>query len=144
MHEGYREKVTAARRRTAQGPATGYVVRATRIDRLARRPSTCSPSSSASSTQSTIPLTGGAVGRRRRPQRAADDCRLGQTGGRRARPYPHSHRRGLQPGAEARAAHWPGAAIAQRAKAEGRRARRLRNSRAATAWGRVRFPGSQP
>jgi hypothetical protein len=46
-----------------------------------------------------------AIGRHRHQHRAIDDCRAGWTGGRRARSYPH--RRGTQPGAEARAAHGP-------------------------------------
>jgi hypothetical protein len=105
----FREKVTGAhsdRRQLLKMPDTlapRDVMTVTRIDRLAR---------------STFDLFAivkqivdakaqfRAVGRHRHQHRAADDCRAG-LGRRGVRSYPHPHRRGPAPGAEARAAYGP-------------------------------------
>ena len=47
------------------------------------------------------------MGRHRHQHRALDDCRVGRPRGRGARPYPHPHRRGPQPGKEKRPAYGP-------------------------------------
>jgi hypothetical protein len=48
-----------------------------------------------------------------------DDCRVGRLGGRGARSYPHPHRRGPQPGTEARAPDGPTAEIVPSAAGRG-------------------------
>jgi hypothetical protein len=82
------------------------VVTVTRLDRLAQ--STCDLFAIVKQERpSAIPFIGRAVGRHRHQHRAADDCRSRRTGRLSSATYEHPHRRGPQPGAEARAAHGP-------------------------------------
>ena len=111
----YREKVTGAQSRPATSFSTcsrhlapGDVVTVTRIDRLARSTfdlfAIVKQIVDAKAQFRSLVRT---VGRHRHQHRALDDCRPRRLGRRGARPYPHPHRRGPQPSAEARAAHGP-------------------------------------
>jgi hypothetical protein len=110
----YREKVTGAhsdRRellKMLHALAPGDVVTLTRIDRLARSTFDLFAIAKADrGREGAIPITRGAVGRHRHQHRALDAGGTRRLGRRGARPYPHPHRRGPQPGAEARPAHGP-------------------------------------
>lgn len=96
----YREKVTGARAdlrellKLLNATGRGDVVTVTRIDRLTRSTVDLFALVKQIVEEVAIPLTGGAVGRHSHQPRAADDCRPGRAGGRRAGsdPAPHSGR----------------------------------------------------
>ncbi len=110
----YREKVTGARAdrrellKLLKGLTPGGVVTVTRIDRLARSTFDLFAivkqimDAKAQFRSLAEPWAG-----HRHQHRAIDDSRVGRIGERGTRPNPHPHRRGPQPGAEARAAHGP-------------------------------------
>jgi hypothetical protein len=122
----YREKVTGARADRRQlldmlkHLAAGDVVTVTRIDRLAR--STFDLFAIVKrivDAKAQVSILGRTVGRHRHQHRALDDCCSRRPRGRGARFDPHPHRRGPQPGAEARPAYGPSPEIDGRAAGRG-------------------------
>ena len=120
----YREKANGARPdrrellKLLNALAPGDVVTVTRIDRLAQHLRPVRHRQAHRGRKGGIPIIGGAMGRHRHQNRTADDCRPSRLGRRGARPYPHPHGGGPQPGEGTRAAHGP--AVEIDGKAEGR------------------------